>query len=267
MVLFSDAILFCIFSITNYAILVTIVFFVRAVWRCCERHRKRFVVAALLTKIPRALYVVPSSSPPPPSPPVSAVVPEPDVESCIICMDEFVSGEELWVLPRCKHLFHGVCIERWVLAPSMTCPVCRNNVTHGEATAPRSHNIDIDTKELHFLVSTSLSDVAASLFVINAIAYPPPSSPSSPEHHHRESCVICLEDFVAREKLWELPQCKHRFHEKCIRDWLLLPSNTCPICRTPLARHRPLSVNARRRRRRTRTGSFRLPDDGFYRLF
>ncbi|CAL9071509.1 unnamed protein product [Musa textilis] len=98
------------------------------------------------------------------------------------------------------------------------------------------------------------SKAAASLYVINVIACPPlsPSSPSSNviatrEHHHRESCVICLEDFVGGQKLWELPRCKHRFHEKCIREWLLKPSNTCPICRTPLARQRPLSLNARRR--------------------
>ncbi|URD72141.1 Zinc finger, C3HC4 type (RING finger) [Musa troglodytarum] len=128
--LFSRALVLCILSIFNYAILVT-----------------------FLTKIPRVLYVVPSSSP---SPPVSVVVSEPDMESCVICMDEFVSGEELWVLPRCKHLFHGVCIERWLLAPSMTCPVCRKHVIHGEAIAPRSHYINIDTDELHFLVSTSL---------------------------------------------------------------------------------------------------------------
>ncbi|CAL9071499.1 unnamed protein product [Musa textilis] len=150
--LFSRALVLCILSIFNYAILVSTVFFVRAVLKYCERQRKRFVVAAFLTKIPRALYVVPSSSP---SPPVSVVVSEPDMESCVICMDEFVSGEELWVLPRCKHLFHGVCIERWLLAPSMTCPVCRKHVIHGEAIAPRSHYINIDTDELHFLVSTS----------------------------------------------------------------------------------------------------------------
>ncbi|CAL9071501.1 unnamed protein product [Musa textilis] len=115
------------------------------------------------------------------------------------------------------------------------------------------------------------SEVVASLYVINVVACPPlsPSSSSSnviatPEQHHRESCVICLEDFVGGEKLWELPRCKHRFHEKCIREWLLQPSNTCPICRTPLARHRPQSLNARRR---TRIDSFRLPEEGFFRLY
>ncbi|URD74949.1 Zinc finger, C3HC4 type (RING finger) [Musa troglodytarum] len=130
MVLLSQALVLCTLSIFNYAILV-----------------------AFLTEIPRALYAVPSSSP---SSTVSVVISEPDMDSCVICMDEFMSGEELWVLPRCKHLFHGMCIERWLLAPSMTCPVCRKHVIHGEAIAPRSHYINIDTDELHFLVSTSL---------------------------------------------------------------------------------------------------------------
>ncbi|URD75317.1 Zinc finger, C3HC4 type (RING finger) [Musa troglodytarum] len=138
--------LLVIFSFLScYVISAIIVFVVRATCRWCTRRHKRSAVMAFLARIPRDVYVVPSSSssPSPPSTSVRAVVPEPELQSCVICMEEFVSGEELWVLPRCKHLFHGKCIKRWLLSPSMTCPVCRMLVMGGEASsAAGSHNND-----------------------------------------------------------------------------------------------------------------------------
>ena len=47
------------------------------------------------------------------------------------------------------------------------------------------------------------------------------------------ACAICLEEFSAQEKLARLP-CKHFFHAKCIKDWLVLNA-TCPNCRAPIA--------------------------------
>ncbi|RWR89499.1 RING-H2 finger protein ATL79-like protein [Cinnamomum micranthum f. kanehirae] len=43
---------------------------------------------------------------------------------CAICLSEFVDGEGVRVLPRCKHAFHGKCIEGW-LASRLSCPTCR----------------------------------------------------------------------------------------------------------------------------------------------
>lgn len=45
---------------------------------------------------------------------------------CAICLSEFVMGEEVTVLPKCKHGFHVKCMERWTSASSHTsCPTCR----------------------------------------------------------------------------------------------------------------------------------------------
>ncbi|CAL9071497.1 unnamed protein product [Musa textilis] len=63
------------------------------------------------------------SSPSPSSPSVSVMDLQPDRESCTICMEEFVSGEEQCMLPQCNHLFRRVCIEGWLFSPSLTCPV------------------------------------------------------------------------------------------------------------------------------------------------
>lgn len=47
---------------------------------------------------------------------------------CIICLGEFIDGEKIRVLPKCKHGFHVGCIDIWLLShPS--CPTCRQSVS------------------------------------------------------------------------------------------------------------------------------------------
>ncbi|XP_072960053.1 E3 ubiquitin-protein ligase RHA1B-like [Typha angustifolia] len=55
-----------------------------------------------------------------------------DDESCVICLDDLVAGEEVRVLPRCHHTFHKGCIDRWLTAPSRVCPICRGPVLEEE---------------------------------------------------------------------------------------------------------------------------------------
>ena len=47
-----------------------------------------------------------------------------------------------------------------------------------------------------------------------------------------KNCVICLEDFVDKEKIICLP-CIHVFHSECIKSWLE-SHNECPICKYKL---------------------------------
>ena len=46
---------------------------------------------------------------------------------CIICLSEFVAGDELRLLPKCSHGFHVKCIDTWLSSHS-TCPTCRHNL-------------------------------------------------------------------------------------------------------------------------------------------
>ncbi|EOA39387.1 hypothetical protein CARUB_v10012468mg [Capsella rubella] len=46
-------------------------------------------------------------------------------EECVICLSDFVSGEQLRLLPKCNHGFHVRCIDKW-LQHHMTCPKCRH---------------------------------------------------------------------------------------------------------------------------------------------
>ncbi|ONK54744.1 uncharacterized protein A4U43_UnF12050 [Asparagus officinalis] len=46
----------------------------------------------------------------------------------------------------------------------------------------------------------------------------------------KSSCAICLQEYNVKEKVRVLPNCSHRFHIKCIDQWLVMHSS-CPLCR------------------------------------
>ena len=47
--------------------------------------------------------------------------------SCSICIDDFVLGERLRVLPVCGHVFHTDCIMPWLTTRSALCPLCKRS--------------------------------------------------------------------------------------------------------------------------------------------
>ncbi|KAK9069812.1 hypothetical protein SSX86_010208 [Deinandra increscens subsp. villosa] len=50
------------------------------------------------------------------------------------------------------------------------------------------------------------------------------------EGEEGDSCCICLGEYGKKEKIGVL-ECGHRFHEECIKRWLL-SKNVCPMCRS-----------------------------------
>jgi len=51
-------------------------------------------------------------------------------ETCCVCLEDFVDGEEVRLL-RCKHGFHDKCIREWVIAKGK-CPICKQNAFNGD---------------------------------------------------------------------------------------------------------------------------------------
>ncbi|GLT34528.1 hypothetical protein SLA2020_090370 [Shorea laevis] len=49
---------------------------------------------------------------------------EEDGVECAVCLCGIEEGEEIREL-RCEHVFHKVCLDRWVGCRQMTCPLCR----------------------------------------------------------------------------------------------------------------------------------------------
>ncbi|KAA8540025.1 hypothetical protein F0562_026717 [Nyssa sinensis] len=52
-------------------------------------------------------------------------LPNPNDNTCPICLSEYRPKETLRSLPECQHFFHADCIDEW-LRLNATCPVCRN---------------------------------------------------------------------------------------------------------------------------------------------
>lgn len=53
-----------------------------------------------------------------------------------------------------------------------------------------------------------------------------------PDAIGRETCPICIVDFEEGDDLRVLPcEGHHRFHQRCVDQWLLELSSSCPICR------------------------------------
>ncbi|RKP34316.1 hypothetical protein BJ085DRAFT_6309, partial [Dimargaris cristalligena] len=43
------------------------------------------------------------------------------------------------------------------------------------------------------------------------------------------TCSICLDDMVRKQKVRQLP-CLHFYHMECIDEWLIYKSSICPLC-------------------------------------
>lgn len=85
-----------------------------------------------LTTMPVYIYSDSSSNPPSYCFPSSF-----ESRNCAICLAEFENGDELRVLPNCKHAFHKGCIDQWLLLRSLLCPLCRDRTIEEIGTMRR----------------------------------------------------------------------------------------------------------------------------------
>jgi len=99
-----------------FAIVVGICFLVMlciVVYKCCQDHRRsrrHRLPKSALKKLPIIKYK--AGDP---------------YETCVICLDDFVEGDKLRVLP-CDHGYHSKCIDPWLVKNKRICPQCRKRV-------------------------------------------------------------------------------------------------------------------------------------------
>lgn len=50
-----------------------------------------------------------------------------DEYECSVCLSVYEEGDDVRMLPRCKHNFHVLCIDMWLYS-HFDCPICRTPV-------------------------------------------------------------------------------------------------------------------------------------------
>jgi len=96
--------------------LYTVVFRFRRTYRTKETNRRQVHVQIL----PKRNY--------------SSKDADQDHNVCSICLEEYVDGDELRILP-CKHEFHVACVDPWLLLRKKFCPLCKKDAFVSEGTS------------------------------------------------------------------------------------------------------------------------------------
>lgn len=81
--------------------------------------------------------------------------------TCPICFDDFQDGQILRILP-CKHRFHALCVDPWLLNSSTHCPMCRVDLSISQEEAVPDHPPGSPTSDR--IVIPEGYDVETSLF-------------------------------------------------------------------------------------------------------
>ncbi|XP_019056702.1 PREDICTED: RING-H2 finger protein ATL52-like [Tarenaya hassleriana] len=103
-----------------------------------------------------------------------------DCSDCSVCLSEFQENESLRLLPKCNHAFHVPCIDTWLKSHS-NCPLCRANLTTGNATTAAA-GVAIAN---HPTATESVIRGGGSAEI---------SSSTINHHHHSSDSVVVIED-------------------------------------------------------------------------
>ncbi|KAH8944424.1 hypothetical protein BDL97_13G109700 [Sphagnum fallax] len=81
------------------------------------------------------------------------------INDCVVCLSDYQKGEQVRLLPLCKHYFHVACIDTW-LSTHISCPVCRHSVLEQQQQSPAdNHHTTADpTSEADHQSSAAVED-------------------------------------------------------------------------------------------------------------
>ncbi|CAK9202594.1 unnamed protein product [Sphagnum troendelagicum] len=80
------------------------------------------------------------------------------IDDCVVCLSDYQKGEQVRLLPLCKHYFHVACIDTW-LSTHISCPVCRHSVLQQQQSPADDHHTTADpTSEADHQSSVAVED-------------------------------------------------------------------------------------------------------------
>lgn len=110
---------------------IGIVFFVSNVWywitggdEDAEQAHQRLYEESMLPATLNMVSQLPKTRYRPETVPLQS---ECHIFTCGICLEDFEPDEVLRILP-CRHMFHCVCIDPWLLGRRRTCPTCKSTI-------------------------------------------------------------------------------------------------------------------------------------------
>ncbi|KAI5066548.1 hypothetical protein GOP47_0019172 [Adiantum capillus-veneris] len=73
---------------------------------------------------------------------------------CPVCLCEFQRGQELRLLPLCKHVYHRHCLDKWLDHQRTTCPLCRASLVPEDIAKRQQKREQQLSEEIMFLFSS-----------------------------------------------------------------------------------------------------------------